>query len=97
MQMTYKCMQKDKQMINVNNIYYKTSITNDWLKMNELNLNESKTKLLQINMNDDSVIKINNETTEKDCKIKYIELIIDKDFKHIDYIHMQKISFLKTN
>ena len=33
--------------------------------MNKLNLNENKTKLLQINMNDDLVIKTNNETFEK--------------------------------
>ena len=32
--------------------------------MNKLKLNESKTKLLQINMNDDSVFKINNKAIE---------------------------------
>ena len=38
----------------INNINY-------WLKMNKLKLNGSKTKLLQINMNDDWM----NETVEK--------------------------------
>ena len=42
----------------INNINY-------WLKMNKLKLNASITKLFQINMNNDSVIKINNETIIK--------------------------------
>ena len=64
--------------------------------MNKLKLNESKTQLLQINMNDDSVIKINNETIEKVDRIKYLGYIIDKYLKlneHIIYII--KIGYLK--
>ena len=75
---------------NINNINY-------WLKMNKLKLNESKTVLLQISMNDDSVIKINNERIEKVVRIKYVGFIIDKDLKlnkHIDNI-CKKIGFLK--
>ena len=56
--------------------------------MNKLKLNESKTKLIQINMNDDSVIKINNETIEKADRIKYLGFITDQDLKlneHSDY------------
>ena len=56
--------------------------------MNKLKLNESKTKLLQINTTDDSIIKINNETIKKVDRIKYLGFIIDKDLKlneRIDY------------
>ena len=49
--------------------------------MNKLKLNESKAKLLQINMNNDSVIKINNETIEKVNRKKYLGFIIDT-YKH---------------
>ena len=63
---------------------------NNYLKKYKLKLNESKTKLLQINMNDDSVIKINNDTIEKVDRIKYIVFTIDNYKielnKHIDYI-----------
>ena len=62
---------------------------NFWLKMNKLKLNETKTKLLQINMNDDSVIKIHSEMIKKVYRIKYLKFIADKDIKlneHIDYI-----------
>ena len=51
------------------------------MKINKLKLNESKTKLLQINIKDDSVIRINNETIEKVARIKYLGFIIDKDLK----------------
>ena len=74
----------------INNINY-------WLKMYKLKLSDTKPKQLKINMNDDSVIIINNETIEKVNRIKYLGFIIDKDLKlnqHIDYI-CKKIGFLK--
>ena len=50
-------------------------------------------------MNDDSVIKINNETIEKVDRIEYLGFFVDKHLKfkeHIDYRYMQKkIGFLK--
>ena len=41
-------------------------------------LNEGKTKLLQIDMNDGLIIKINNQAIEKVDRIKYLGFIIDK-------------------
>ena len=47
--------------------------------MNKLKLNENKTKLLEINMNNNILFKINNVIIEKVNSIKYLGFIIDKD------------------
>lgn len=84
----------EKLQRDINNI-------NNWLKMNKLKLNESKTKLMEINMNNSSLLKINNETIEKVKNIKYLGFIIDQklNFKeHIDFMCKKigkKIGFLK--
>lgn len=81
----------EQDMLNINN----------WLKMNKLKLNESKTKLMEINMNNSEDFKINDEIIEKVDNIKYLGFIIDKDLKlknHIDYICRKigkKIGFFK--
>ena len=62
---------------------------NEWIKMNKLKLNENKTKLKQINMNNELVFKINNQVIETVTQIKYLGFIIDKKLKlnvHIEYI-----------
>ena len=51
-------------------------------------------------MNDDSVIKINNETIEKVDRIEYLGLFVDKLLKlkeHIDYRCMKKNWLPKTD
>ena len=61
---------------------------------------EDELKLLQIDMNDDSVIKINNETIEKVDRIEYLGLFVDKLLKlkeHIDYRCMKKNWLPKTD
>lgn len=74
---------------------------NNWLKMNKLKLNENKTKIMEINMDNSSVFKINNTVIEKVEKIKYLGFIIDKKInlkEHIDYICKKigkKIGFFK--
>lgn len=83
------------------NLMHDINKINSWLKMNRLKLNENKTKLLEVNMDSESIIKINNEEIEKVNKIKYLGFIIDKDLKlkeHIDYICKKigkKIGFFK--
>ena len=54
---------------------------NEWIKMNKLKLNENKTKLMQINMNNELVFKINNQVIETVTQIKYLGFIIDKKIK----------------
>ena len=58
--------------------------------MNKLKLNENKTKLMQINMNNELVYKINNQVIETVNKIKYLGFIIDKKLKLNEHIYMQK-------
>lgn len=84
----------DKLTHDMNNI-------NNWLKMNKLKLNESKTKIMEINMNCNVIFKINNETIEKVKQIKYLGFVIDKELKfkqHVEYICKKigkKIGFFK--
>lgn len=72
-----------------------------WLNMNKLKLNESKTKIMEINANSNKIFKINNEIIERVNKIKYLGFVIDQDLKfhdHTDYICKKigkKISFFK--
>ena len=57
--------------------------------MNKLKLNEDKTKIMEINMNNSSDMEINNKIIEKLDIIKYLGFIIGNgmNFKdHIDYI-----------
>lgn len=74
---------------------------NRWLDMNKLKLNESKTKILEINTTSNVIFKINDQVIEKVGEIKYLGMIIDKEIKfktHIDYICKKigkKISFFK--
>ena len=49
-------------------------------------LNENKTKLLEINMNNNIILKINNVIIEKVNSIKYLGFIIDKGLKFNDHI-----------
>lgn len=85
---------QDNMIHDINNV-------NKWLKMNKLKLNENKTKLMEINMNNESVFKINNEVIEKVNEIKYLGFIIDKQLKfkeHMEYICKKigkKIGFFK--
>ena len=58
---------------------YEISKLNKWLKINKLKLNEYKTKIMEINMNNNSGIKVNNKTIKLYMK--------DMNFKdHIGYI-----------
>ena len=50
---------------------------NKWLMMNKLKLNENKTKLLEINMDNNIIFKINNVIIEKVNSIKYLGFIIE--------------------
>ena len=54
--------------------------------MNKLNLNEDKTKLLEINMDNNIIFKINNVIIEKVNSIKYLGCIIDKGLKFNDHM-----------
>ena len=47
--------------------------------MNKLQLNENKTQILAINLNDEAAFKINNKIMEKVENIKYLEFMIDKN------------------
>ena len=71
------------------------NLTNDlikvekWLKMNKLKLNENKTKVMELNMNNSIIITINNKEIGKAKTIKYLGFMIDNELKfkeHIDYI-----------
>ena len=72
---------------------------NKWLKMNKLTINEDKTKIMEINMNNNSDMEVNNKIIEKPEKIKCLGFIIDNgvNFKDlIDYISKKlqnKINF----
>lgn len=83
------------------NLNFDMENINTWLKMNKLKLNESKTKLMEINMNSNIEFKINDKIIEKVKNIKYLGFIIDSDLKfkdHIDYICRKigkKIGFFK--
>lgn len=71
------------------NLTHDMNNINNWLKMNKLKLNESKTKIMEINMNCNVIFKINNETIEKVKQIKYLGFVIDKELKfkqHVEYI-----------
>lgn len=70
------------------NLTHDMNNINNWLKMNKLKLNESKTKIMEINMNCNVIFKINNETIENVKQIKYLGFVIDKElkFKHVEYI-----------
>ena len=71
------------------NLKFVHNNVNKWLKMNKLKLNEDKTKIMEINMNNNSDMEINNKIVEKVEKIKYISFIIDNrmNFKyHRDYM-----------
>ena len=46
--------------------------------MNKLKLKENKTKLLEINMDNNIIFKINNVIIEKVNSIKYLGFITDK-------------------
>lgn len=72
-----------------------------WLKINKLKLNEQKTKLMNLNLNNDTCIEINGRTIENVRSIKYLGMIIDKELnfnEHVDYICKKigkKIGFFK--
>ena len=51
-------------------------IINEWLKMNKLKLNESKTKVIEINVNSDRVFEINDRENRKSWE--YLGFIIVK-------------------
>ena len=59
---------------------------NEWIKMNKLKLNENKTKLMQINMNNELVFKLNIQVIETVTQIKYLGFIIDKKLKLNEHI-----------
>ena len=59
-------------------LIFTEGINNEWLKMNKLKLNENKTKLMQININNELVFKINNQVIETVNQINYLGFIIDK-------------------
>ena len=54
---------------------------NKWLMMNKLKPNKNKTKLLEINMDNNIIFKINNVIIEEVNSIKYLGFIIDKGIK----------------
>ena len=54
---------------------------NKCLKINKLKLNEDKTKLMEINMQYNSIFGINNVVIEKVNSVKYLGFIIDTDLK----------------
>ena len=54
---------------------------NKWLMMNKLKRNENKIKLLEINMDNIIIFKINNVVIEKVNSIKYSGFIIDKELE----------------
>ena len=54
--------------------------------MNKLKLNKNKTKLLEINMDNNIIFKINNVIIEKVNSIKYLGFIIDKELKFNDHM-----------
>ena len=72
---------------------------NRWLKINKLELNENKTKLMEINMHTNSSLGINNVVIEKVNSIKYLGFIIDRKLKLKEYLEsicrkiQKKISF----
>ena len=71
------------------NLKFDLNNVNRWLKMNKLKLNEDKTKIMEINMNNNSDMEINNKIVEKVEKIEYLGFIIDNgmNFKdHMDYM-----------
>lgn len=84
-----------------NNMVNDINNINIWLKKNKLKLNETKTKIMEINFDSEIVFKINNEGIEKVNNMKYLGFIIDKEMKfkdHIDYICKKiskKIGFFK--
>ena len=69
--------------------------------MNKLKLNKNKIKLLKINMDNNTIFKINYVIIEKVNSIKYLGFIIDKKLKfndHMEFIRKQigeKIEFFK--
>lgn len=74
---------------------------NKWLKMNKLKLNESKTKIMEINTNNEFIYQINNVKIERVKQMKYLGFIIDENLnfkEHIEYICKKigkKIGFFK--
>lgn len=63
---------------------------NEWLKMNKLKLNESKTKIMEINTNSNIIFKVNNEKIEKVNQIKYLGFVIDKNLNFKNHISVKK-------
>ena len=63
-----------------------------WLMMNNLKLNENKTKVLEINMNNNIIFKINNVIIEKVNSLKYMGFIIDKELKFNDHMEFVRKS-----
>ena len=47
------------------NLKFDLNNVNKWLKINKLKLNEDKTKIMEINMNNNSDMEINNKIIEK--------------------------------
>lgn len=91
----------ESEQICYNNLNEDMNNVSIWLKMNKLKLNESKTKIMEVNSDSNIIFKINNQIIEKVNQIKYLGFIIDKNLKfknHIDYICKKigkKISFFK--
>ena len=58
----------------------------EWLKMNKLKLNLSKTKIMEVNMNSNEMFKINDNIIEKVELIKYLGFIIDRKLNLNEHI-----------
>ena len=78
------------------NIRYDVRKINEWLKMSELKLNESRTKVMEVDMISDEIFKINGNVIENVKHIKYLGFIIDKKknytLMNIQTIHVGKLA-----
>ena len=71
----------ESQQICYNNRNEDKNNVSIWLKMNKFKLNESKTKLMEVNSDNNITFKINNQILEKLNQMKYLGFIIDKNIK----------------
>ena len=70
------------------NLELNIRIVNNYLKLNKLQLNENKTKIVLVNMNREIAFKIDNKIIEKVENIKYLEFIIGRHLNFKDHVNM---------
>ena len=71
----------ESEQICYNNLNEDFNNVSIWLEMNKLKLNESKTRIMELNSDSNITFKINNQIIEKVNQIKYLDFIIDKNLK----------------